>query len=187
MEPGVIHYAVSQDMVGRRRILDYSSTTFTVRVYSAGNGALSQPTPHLEHTVSAIDSALSGSTEPSSKRRMMPLQSEADEGARRSKRTRATKSPFKQIRIPVGKWDTTMDLKLKIMQKTEIVPLYQKLLYEDVELDRNDKTIGELEIPPNAVLTLIEFDEAMDELMLDALQDEEPRFEGGFIGTGLVG
>ncbi|KAF9277640.1 hypothetical protein BGZ68_009156 [Mortierella alpina] len=169
-----------------RRILDYSSTTFTVRVYSAGNGALSQPTPESEHAASAVESAHSGSTESSSKRRMVPLQPKADEGTRRSKRTRATKSPFKQIRILVSKWDTTMDLKLKIMQKTEIVPLYQKLLYEDVELDKNDRTIGELEIPPNAVLTLIEFDEAMDELMLDALQDDEPRYEGGFLGTGLV-
>ncbi|KAF9936748.1 hypothetical protein BGZ67_002019 [Mortierella alpina] len=169
-----------------RRVLDYSSTTFTVRVYSAGNGALSQLAPQPGHAVPAVASAFSGSTESPSKRRMMPLLPKADEGTRRSKRTRATKSPFKQIRILVNKWETTMDLKLKIMQKTEIVPLYQKLLYGDVELDRNDRTIGELELPPNAVLTLIEFDDAMDELMLDALQEEEPRYEGGFTGTGLV-
>ncbi|CAO3575229.1 unnamed protein product [Mortierella alpina] len=169
-----------------KRILDYSSTTFTVRVYSVGNGALSQLAPHSEHAVPAVDSALSDSTEPSSKRRMVPFLAKEDHGTRRSKRTRATKNPFKQIKIPVNKLDTTMDLKLKIMQKTNIVPLYQKLLYEGVELDKNDKTIGEMEIPPNAVLTLIEFDDAMDELMLDALQDDEPRYEGGFVGTGLV-
>ncbi|KAF9990638.1 hypothetical protein BGZ75_000836 [Mortierella antarctica] len=184
-----------------RRVLDYSTTTFTVRVYSAGNGALSQLAPQPGHAVPAVASAFSGSTESPSKRRMMPLLPKADEGTRRSKRTRATKSPFKQIRILVNKWETTMDLKLKIMQKTEIVPLYQKLLYGDVELDRNDRTIGELELPPNAVLTLIEFDDAMDDLMLDALQgpflyqsplhygppcpEEEPRYEGGFTGTGL--
>ncbi|KAF9563536.1 hypothetical protein EC968_004808 [Mortierella alpina] len=154
----------------RKRILDYSSTTFTVHVYAAGNGALSQLPPQSEHAAPAVNAALSDSTELSSKRRKVPLQPTSDEGTRRSKRTRVTKNPFKQIRILVSRWDTTMDLKLKIMQKTEIVPLYQKLLYEDVELDKNDKTIGELEIPPNAVLTLIEFDEAMDELMLDALQ-----------------
>jgi len=50
------------------------------------------------------------------------------------------------------------------MQKTAIVPLYQKLMLGDVELDENEKTIEGLEIAPNTILNLITFDEDSEEV-----------------------
>ena len=49
------------------------------------------------------------------------------------------------------------------MHKTSIVPLYQKLMLGDFELDENERTIEVLEIAPNTVLNLITFDEDSEE------------------------
>ncbi|KAG0206927.1 hypothetical protein BGX28_001730 [Mortierella sp. GBA30] len=157
-------------------VLDFSSTTLTVRVYSASStgansrGVLVQSNDESEAAALASQPSSSPSMGSSSKRKNGAAPSSVQNGMRRSKRAKATKSPFKQIKVLVSKWDTVMDLKLKIMEKANIVPLYQKLLYEQTEFDKNDKTIGDLKIPPNAVLTLIEYDETMDEQLLENLQ-----------------
>jgi ubiquitin carboxyl-terminal hydrolase 48 len=58
------------------------------------------------------------------------------------------------------------------MQKTDIVPLYQKLLYGQVELEENKKTVADLAIPPGAVLNLLTFNQGMDFLDLDVFHGE---------------
>jgi ubiquitin carboxyl-terminal hydrolase 48 len=62
------------------------------------------------------------------------------------------------------------------MEHTGIVPLYQKLLYEQIELDDNEKTVAELALPPNAVLSVLTFDQDMDDLDLDKFHGK-PIFE----------
>jgi hypothetical protein len=56
------------------------------------------------------------------------------------------------------------------MQKTNVVPLYQKLIHENAELDKNEATIADLAIPPNAVVEMVAFDQGMDDLVLSTLQ-----------------
>ncbi|KAF9090462.1 hypothetical protein BGX29_011475 [Mortierella sp. GBA35] len=179
------------------RILDFSSTTFIIRVYAPGESAVEEQTkasPTNSEVALSPTNSVSAKVCPSStdsksttsKRKQAPANVET--GSRRSKRTKAAKSPFKEIRIPVSKRDTIMDLKMKIMQKTDVVPLYQKLQHEQVELDKNDKTIADLELPPNAVLNLFTFDQGMDDLELNNFHDDAPApgDVGGFSGTGLT-
>ncbi|KAG0199905.1 hypothetical protein BGX33_011321 [Mortierella sp. NVP41] len=179
------------------RILDFSSTTFIIRVYAPGESAVEEQTkasPTNSEVALSPTNSVSAKVCPSStdsksttsKRKQAPANVETE--SRRSKRTKAAKSPFKEIRIPVSKRDTIMDLKMKIMQKTDVVPLYQKLQHEQVELDKNDKTIADLELPPNAVLNLFTFDQGMDDLELNNFHDDAPApgDVGGFSGTGLT-
>lgn len=56
------------------------------------------------------------------------------------------------------------------MQKTNVVPLYQKLVHENAELDKNEATIADLAIPPNAVIEMVAFDQGMEDLVLSTLQ-----------------
>lgn len=56
------------------------------------------------------------------------------------------------------------------MQKTDVVPLYQKLVHEKVELDKNEETVADLAIPPNAVLDMVVFDQDEEDLELSTLQ-----------------
>ncbi|KAF9579158.1 hypothetical protein BGW38_004690 [Lunasporangiospora selenospora] len=83
-----------------------------------------------------------------------------------------------------------MDLKLKIMEKTDIVPLYQRLMFGSVELEKNEATMADLEIPPKSELDLFVFDQGEGAFeCLGEMQDvmPVPRDEGGFGGTGLAG
>ncbi|KAG0004864.1 hypothetical protein BGZ79_007763 [Entomortierella chlamydospora] len=173
-------------------ILDFSSTTLVIRVYTprkatgenGGTTGGQSSTESLE-----VVSKVPPSNKPSkAKRKQAPPVPEGEFSARRSKRVKAVEKSYKEIKVLVSKYDTVMDLKLKIMQKTEIVPLYQKLLHEKVELENNDSTIADLKIPPNAILDLIAFDQSADDLDLSSLQDvvSTPGDEGGFGGTGLA-
>ncbi|KAF9399800.1 hypothetical protein BGX21_005596 [Mortierella sp. AD011] len=174
------------------RILDFSSTTLVIRVYASGKatddngGTTGGQTP--TESPEAVSRVPPSNKLSKAKRKQAPPIPEGEFGARRSKRVKAVKKSYKEIKVPVSKHDTVMDLKLKIMQKTEIVPLYQKLLHEKVELENNDSTIADLKIPPNAILDLIAFDQSADELDLSNLQDvvSTPGDEGGFGGTGLT-
>ncbi|KAF9113644.1 hypothetical protein BGX27_001119 [Mortierella sp. AM989] len=174
------------------RILDFSSTTFLIRVYSSGkaideDGDSTEAPPSTES--SEITLKVHRSTKSSTtKRKQAPPVLKREIGARRSKRVKATKKEYKEIKVHVSKWDTVMDLKLRIMQKTDIVPLYQRLLHNKVELEKNESTISDLEIPPNAILDLFAFDQSMDDLDLSNFQDivSTPGDEGGFGGTGLT-
>ncbi|KAG0370867.1 Ubiquitin carboxyl-terminal hydrolase 48 [Gamsiella multidivaricata] len=160
------------------RILNFDSTTLFIRVYAPGTSTpgddesatisasnLEQTNPNVQDTLTSTSSA--------AKRKQGPLSPGPHFGARRSKRAKSTKKQYKEIKVLVGKWDTVMELKLKIMQKTNIVPLYQKLVHKKAELDKNETTIADLEIPPNAVLDLIAFDQSMDDLMLSSLQGKK--------------
>ncbi|KAI8605212.1 hypothetical protein EDD21DRAFT_364219 [Dissophora ornata] len=176
------------------RILDFSSTTLIIRVFSPGEAGVEgndsiAPSDSGSEKVPDIQDSGSSKKSSTNKRKKQALSTPTLEiGSRRSKRSKATKKPYKEIKIPVSKWETVMGLKLKIMQKTDIVPLYQKLVHEKVELDKNETTIADLEIPPNAVLDLIAFDQRIDDLTLSSLQDFPPMpgDEGGFGGTGLA-
>ncbi|KAF8958298.1 hypothetical protein BGZ46_002001, partial [Entomortierella lignicola] len=173
------------------RILDFSSTILVIRVYTPGN--TTEGDGDLPEVLASNGRAETPSVFPSTKSSAVKRKKSSPElkrevGTRRSKRVKAIKRSYKEIRVPVSKWDTVMELKLKIMQKTDIVPLYQKLLYEKTELENNESTIENLEIPPNAILNLVAFDQNMDDLDLSSLQDVDstPGDEGGFGGTGLT-
>lgn len=56
------------------------------------------------------------------------------------------------------------------MQKTRIVPIYQKLLLGQRELDNNEVTMAGLEILPSTILNLIAFDQSMENLHLSSLE-----------------
>ncbi|KAG0329757.1 Ubiquitin carboxyl-terminal hydrolase 48 [Dissophora globulifera] len=173
------------------RILDFSSTTLIVRVYSPGEGVVeSNGTVTATAELTAKGATVTETPLETANKANLSKRKQAmiDTGSRRSKRTKATKKPYREIKIVVSKWDSVMDVKLKIMQKTDIVPLYQKLVHGCEELDRNDKTIADLEIPPHAVLDVVAFDQRTDDLALSTLQDETPMpgDEGGFGGTGLA-
>ncbi|KAF9179388.1 hypothetical protein BGZ50_006967 [Haplosporangium sp. Z 11] len=158
------------------RILDFESTTLIIRVHSTEQSAIDSAdalTNHLHEpgSVAAVHSGNAlGSSTPTTKRKQTPSTTSNELGMRRSKRSKAVKQTFKEIKIPVSKWDTVFDLKLKIMQKTDVVPLYQKLVYENTELDKNEVTIADLRIQPNAVLSLVAFDQSMDDLDLSNFQ-----------------
>ncbi|KAI1316284.1 hypothetical protein EDD11_010192 [Mortierella claussenii] len=175
------------------RILDFSCTTLLIRVFNSGETAdglsLSKADPFTPTGEDASCVAHPTAVQ-KLKRKQQPASAIRPEflGTRRSKRSKTTKTPYKEIKILVSKWETVMELKLKIMQKTNIVPLYQKLVYDKAELDKNEITIADLEIPPNAVLDLIAFDQSTEHLDLSSLQDvvSMPGDEGGFGGTGLT-
>ncbi|KAF9358109.1 hypothetical protein BGX26_002477 [Mortierella sp. AD094] len=173
------------------RILDFSSTTLVIRVYTPGKATDEDGDTVGEQTSTespeVVPKVPPSNKSSKTKRKQAPVP-KGEFGARRSKRVKAIKRSYKEIKVPVSKYDTVMDLKLKIMQKTEIVPLYQKLVHEKVELENNDSTIADLEIPPNAILDLIAFDQSADDLDLSSLQDvvSTPGDEGGFGGTGLA-
>ena len=61
----------------------------------------------------------------------------------------------------------------QIMQKTRIVPIYQKLLFGQRELDNNEATMAGLEILPNSILNLIAFDQSMENLHLSSLEGKK--------------
>ncbi|KAF9363782.1 hypothetical protein BGX34_003330 [Mortierella sp. NVP85] len=173
------------------RILDFSTTTLIVRVYSQGEsgGKKDDSVVLSEQGNTTSDQNEVCSTGPSAAKRKLVHEALGQEfGTRRSKRSKPTKKPYKEIKIPVDKWETVMDLKLRIMQKTNVVPLYQKLVHENAELDKNEATIADLAIPPNAVVEMVAFDQGMDDLVLSTLQDVEPTpgDVGGFGGTGLA-
>ncbi|KAF9979105.1 hypothetical protein BGZ73_006342 [Actinomortierella ambigua] len=112
-----------------------------------------------------------------SKKRIEPITTYS----RRSKRARNAKTnsssstnKVKSIKIRVNKSDTVMDLKLKIMQKTDVVPLYQQLNWNMVELDNNEATMGHLGILPRSTLDMVIFEENGDHLNFAQLDDYVP-------------
>ncbi|KAG0264211.1 hypothetical protein BG011_007245 [Mortierella polycephala] len=176
------------------RILDFESTTLIIRVHSTEQSVVDSANAFADHAHGTKSAATThgaialGSVTSTTKRKQTLSTTDNELGMRRSKRSKAVKKTFKEIKIPVSKWDTVFDLKLKIMQKTDVVPLYQKLVYEDAELDKNEVTIADLRIQPNAMLSLVAFDQSMDDLDLSNFQDfaPTPGHEGGFGGTGLA-
>ncbi|KAG0048766.1 hypothetical protein BGZ83_006323 [Gryganskiella cystojenkinii] len=196
-----------------KRILNFTSANIFVRVYPPGETTIlpievdptsistslpssSPPAANGSGSMSAEESAKDSKPNSSSsndnkgspKRKALPSSSFAsDMGSRRSKRYRPAKGPFTEHRVQVTKFDTIMDLKIKIMNKTSIVPLYQKLMMGEYELDENERTIEGLGIAPNTVLNLITFDENSEEAKQRLLQDAERSGPGGFTGTGLTG
>lgn len=101
------------------RILDFSTTTFVVRVHSPGaSGAKNDDSAVVlpsESDSIAPDQNGVHSAGPSAAKRKHAHEMEGQEfGTRRSKRTKSIKKPYKEIKIPVSKWDTVMDLKLKV-------------------------------------------------------------------------
>jgi len=58
------------------------------------------------------------------------------------------------------------------MQQTDIVPLYQKLVYDQVELANNETAIADLEIPPEAVLNLFTFVQGVEDIEVDQFHGE---------------
>ncbi|KAI8350750.1 hypothetical protein B0O80DRAFT_457403 [Mortierella sp. GBAus27b] len=171
------------------RILAFSTTTFVVRIHSSDVSNAQGDSMPPESDSSAPDQTGTHSVASLATKRKLAPDSGSDFGTRRSKRTKPVKKPYKEIKIPVSKWDTVMDIKLKIMQKTNVVPLYQKLMHGKSELDNNEETIADLEIPPNAVLDMVAFDQSTEDFILSSLQDVEPipGDVGGFGGTGLAG
>ncbi|KAG0305301.1 hypothetical protein BGZ97_001156 [Linnemannia gamsii] len=160
----------------------------TVRIYNPGESVVDDkapPTPastDVSHTPTPTNEGpfAKATVNAKSKRKQAPAS--AAMGARRSKRVKEGKKPYNEYEIPfVGKNST-------IMEHTGIVPLYQKLLYEQIELDDNEKTVAELALPPNAVLSVLTFDQDMDDLDLDKFHDDTPApgDVGGFGGTGLT-
>lgn len=98
------------------RILDFSATTFVVRVHtpSASDVKKDDPAVVLPSEPDSTASDQNGHSAASAKRKH-PSDVEGQEfGTRRSKRTKSIKKPYKEIKIPVSKWDTVMDLKLKV-------------------------------------------------------------------------
>ncbi|KAF9121814.1 hypothetical protein BGW39_010236 [Mortierella sp. 14UC] len=177
------------------RILNFAFTTLTVRVYEPGEVAVDEKASASPASTDVAQDSASNKGSPTSnitnsaksKRKLAPATSAT--GTRQSKRLKESKNPYKEIRIQnISKEDTVMDLKLKIMKKTDIVPLYQKLLYGQVELEENRRTVADLAIPPGAVLNLLTFDQGMDDLDLETFHDETPApgDVGGFGGTGLT-
>ncbi|KAG0348422.1 hypothetical protein BG005_011542 [Podila minutissima] len=169
---------------------DFESAPLFIRIYSPGDPIVGEELT-LPTGTNAPDSDICHSLEEGSsktgKRKGAAPKSDSY-GSRRSKRAKPEKDPFKQMVVYVGKGDTVRDLKLKIMQKTRIVPIYQKLLLGQRELDNNEMTIAGLEILPSTVLNLIAFDQSMENLHLSSLEDviPQPGDVGGFGGTGLV-
>ncbi|KAG0347299.1 hypothetical protein BG004_008041 [Podila humilis] len=192
--------AVCQDCRDKR-VLDFASAPLHIRIYSPDDAAVieNDTTPRaISKTDSEVNrsAVTAGSSQPASgksnasnKRKKTAPKSESL-GTRRSKRSKpeANANAFKEIVVHVSKDDTVMSLKRKIMQKTRIVPIYQKLLYGGKELDDNDKTMADLEIVPKSVLIMIAFDQSMESVHLDMLEDfiPAPGDVGGFGGTGLV-
>ncbi|KAF9147747.1 Ubiquitin carboxyl-terminal hydrolase 48 [Linnemannia schmuckeri] len=196
------------------RLLDFSSTTLIVRIYNPGEPVVGDeasctpastddsqaPTP----TNGSPRSNITMNTK--SKRKQVPIYGAT--GTRQSKRIRTGKIPYvERTFADVSKNTTVMDLKMKasllsihflligfacfpgaIMELKGIVPLYQKLLYGQVELDENERTIAELAIPPGAVLNVLTFDQDVDDLDLDKFHNDTPApgDVGGFGGTGLT-
>ncbi|KAF9932986.1 hypothetical protein FBU30_006810 [Linnemannia zychae] len=155
------------------RVLDFSTTTLIVRVYEPGKSAINEDAgvrcTNIDippDTTSTKYETSSTATNPKSKRKQT-LATHAT-GIRQSKRIKESKNPYKEIRIQnISKEDTVMVLKMKIMEKTDIVPLYQKLLFGMVELEENEKTVADLAIPPEAVLNLLTFEQDGDALDFD--------------------
>ncbi|KAF9962573.1 hypothetical protein BGZ65_008749 [Modicella reniformis] len=166
------------------RFLNFSSTTLVIRIYTPGasdtkNDDSSAISPPAGYTTSEQNGECFAA--PAAKRKQAPDVLGQEIGTRRSKRSKTIKKSYKEIKVVVGKLET-------IMGKTDVVPLYQKLVHGKVELDKNEATMAELAIPPNAVLDMIAFDQSMEDLALSTLEDVAPApgDVGGFGGTGLA-
>ncbi|KAG0226961.1 hypothetical protein BGW42_003281 [Actinomortierella wolfii] len=146
------------------RQLDYESAKITIRMmtkadYEAHNAPKSEEPPSVP--TSAKDDG-----KDSSKKRSEPVLTYSRRSKRvKAKNTQAGKSNnIKVFMLDINKHDTVMDLKLKIMQKTNVVPLYQRLIWNKVDLDKNEATMGSLGILPQSSLDLIIFEESSDQL-----------------------
>ncbi|KAF9430011.1 hypothetical protein BGZ94_008670 [Podila epigama] len=175
-------------------LLDYDDAPLFIHVYSPGATILEEP--ESERTNGSI---VSETGPPPSNRAAVGNNKDGKRkdgpdvrqynGSRRSKRLKSEKSPFKKHIVYISKNDTVMDLKRKITKVTNIVPIYQKLLYGEKELDRNNMTMMGLEIMPNSVLNVIAFEQTEEDVDLSSLEDvnpPQPGTERGFGGTGLV-
>ncbi|KAG0021785.1 hypothetical protein BGZ82_011203 [Podila clonocystis] len=171
-------------------VLNFESAALFIRIYSPGDSIVGEeatlPTSTITPGPDVAHALEEGSSNTGKLKRTAPKSD--NYGSRRSKRAKPEKEPFKQVVVYVGKGDTVRDLKLKIMQKTRIVPIYQKLLLGQQELDNNEMTMAGLEILPSTILNLIAFDQSMESLHLSNLEDiiPQPGDVGGFGGTGLV-
>ncbi|ORY05993.1 cysteine proteinase [Basidiobolus meristosporus CBS 931.73] len=109
-----------------------------------------------------------------SKRRPTP-------GTRASQRSKSNI----RARITVRKDDTVKDIKVKIMDKLNINPLYQRLYFLDQELVDNGVSVRELGVLPNSQIFLSEI-EPMDEDE-ETWEDQIAKGEEtGFKGTSLL-
>ncbi|KAL1922771.1 uncharacterized protein VTP21DRAFT_9147 [Calcarisporiella thermophila] len=112
---------------------------------------------------------------------------------RRSKRIKSGESVIsaRKWKIVVSKKNTVKDLRVKIMEKLRVNPLYQRLFHNGIELSENEATIEELGILPNACMDLVVFEcegENAEEQWLE--KDDLERSddgEAGFKGTNLMG
>ncbi|KAG0095353.1 hypothetical protein BGZ93_006014 [Podila epicladia] len=171
-------------------VLDFESAPLFIRIYSPGDSIVGEEpttTTGTDAPGANVGHLLEEGSSKTGKRKGAAPKSDSY-GSRRSKRAKQEKDPYKQVVVYVGKGDSVRDLKLKIMQKTRIVPIYQKLLLGQRELDNNEMTIAGLEILPSTVLNLIAFDQSMENLHLSSIEDviPQPGDVGGFGGTGLV-
>ncbi|KAF9541857.1 hypothetical protein EC957_002627 [Mortierella hygrophila] len=163
------------------RILDFSTTTLTVRIYKANEFVIndeSSSTPastdNSQAPTPTNDTPPSDTTtNAKSKRKQVPAHGST--GTRQSKRIRTGKVHYDERSFS------------EIMELKGTFPLCQKLLYGKVELDDNEKTIAELAIPPGTVLNVLTFDQDVDGLDLDTFHNDTPPSgdAGGFSGTGL--
>ncbi|KAG0379479.1 hypothetical protein BGX24_000219 [Mortierella sp. AD032] len=177
------------------RVLDFSTTVLTVRVYAPGVSTADEKAPASPESADVSQASTPSKGSPSlsnikntnSKRQQAPATYATR--TRQSKRIKESKNPYKEIEIlDIRKEDTVMDLKKKIMAKENIFPICQKLLYGQIELEEDEKTVADLAIPPKAVLDVFRLDQGMDDLDLDKFQDDTPApgDVGGFSGTGLT-
>ncbi|KAK9767556.1 hypothetical protein K7432_002571 [Basidiobolus ranarum] len=105
----------------------------------------------------------------------------------RGTRTRASQRSKSNIRtrITVRKADTVKDIKVKIMDKLNISPLYQRLYFLDQELLDNDVSVRELGVLPNSQIYLTEIEPIDDEE--ESWEDQISKGEEtGFKGTSLL-
>ncbi|ORX89655.1 cysteine proteinase [Basidiobolus meristosporus CBS 931.73] len=90
-----------------------------------------------------------------------------------------------RARITVRKDDTVKDIKVKIMDKLNISPLYQRLYFLDHELVNNDVSIRELGMLPNSQIYLSEIEPVKEEE--EIWEDQASKGEEtGFKGTSLL-
>ncbi|KAG9070684.1 hypothetical protein KI688_008223 [Linnemannia hyalina] len=164
------------------RILDFSTTTLTVRIYKANEFVVNDEassTPASADNSQAptpTDDSLPSNTTTNAKSKRKQIPVLGSTGTRQSKRIKTGKVHYDERRFS------------EIMELKGTFPLCQRLLYGKVELDDNEKTIAELAIPPGAVLNVLTFDQDADDLDLDTFHNDTPASGdvGGFSGTGLA-
>ncbi|KXS14213.1 hypothetical protein M427DRAFT_57668 [Gonapodya prolifera JEL478] len=88
--------------------------------------------------------------------------------------------------VEVGKATTIRDLKVQLMVRFNVTPIYQRLYFNGVELANSEATMEELRIPKEAFLELFAFDEKDGGFEESEDSAYRSRPEIGFKGTSLL-